>query len=210
MNSSPALYRTPSVAQQEAVSPLEPLPQYRDWQHDDRNGEDLHEQIAYLKREMDRLKRLRLELYESRPDVEYIEFRLVVLIKVAEHRNRLLRRYRNDPLALSSPRGTGKVGELASDLKQLWPLPRFCRDLLLLDLQGHGDRLRARCPVPIHNDKSPSFVVFVDTDRWHCFGACNAGGDIYDLIKAIYRHEDFTAQVRMLAEATGQFMAVSR
>lgn len=209
MNSQ-TVYRTPAPAQQEAVSPLEPLPQYREWQDDDRDNKDCLEEIAYLQREMERLKRLRLELYESRVDVEYIEFRLTSLLNTVEHRKRLLRRYRSDPLAPSWPQGTGKIGELASDLKQLWPLPKFCRDLLLLDLQGHGDRLRARCPVPIHNDKSPSFVVFVDTDRWHCFGACNSGGDVYDLIRAIYGHEDFPSQVKMLAEVTGQFMVVSR
>ncbi len=195
------------------TSPLEPLPQYRPWKHDRRDDADLLEQLAFLTREVGELKRLRLDLRESQPDVEYIEFRLgelQELLKIVEHRKRLVEKYRNDPLVPSWPQGTGKIGRLASDLKLFWPLPKFCREMLLLDLQGRGDQLRACCPVPTHNDKSPSFVVFTRDDRWHCFGACGSGGDVYDLIRAIYGHEDFTAQVRMLAEETGRSMEAHR
>ena len=32
---------------------------------------------------------------------------------------------------------------------------------------------------PFHpNEKTPSFYVWADTQRWRCFGACNTGGDV--------------------------------
>jgi DNA primase len=46
-----------------------------------------------------------------------------------------------------------------------------------------GARWTARCPLPDHEDKSPSFVVFVETNTWYCFGACQRGGDVIDLAR---------------------------
>ena len=204
MNST-ALYSIPDEAQPHLASIHEPLRQYRDWQFDNRVVADLLEQIAYLRGHIEQLQYLRLELSNSLSDVHYIDHRLGELgqlLATVERRKRLLQRHQNDPMVPCWPKRAGRVGELALDLKRLWPLPRFCRELLLVDLQGRGDQLRARCPIPTHDDKSPSFVVFTASDRWRCFGACNIGGDVYDLIKCVYGHEDFRAQVRMLADAT--------
>ena len=33
----------------------------------------------------------------------------------------------------------------------------------------------ATCPFPDHDDSTPSFVMYVDTDSYHCFG-CNKSG----------------------------------
>lgn len=202
MNST-ALYSISDTAQPASVSPYEPLPQYKAWRYDNRVTLDILEEIAYLEESIEVLKDFRLKFCDSPRDVEYVGVRLKELLPVVEQRRRLLRQHQGDPLAPSWPTNAGKVGRLASDLKQVWPLPRFCRELLLVDLQGHGDQLRARCPAPTHHDKTPSFVVFVSSDRWRCFGACNTSGDIFDLIRVIYGHESFTAQVKMLARATG-------
>ncbi|MCC6629391.1 MAG: toprim domain-containing protein [Chloroflexi bacterium] len=49
---------------------------------------------------------------------------------------------------------------------------------------GRG-RLLARCPLPGHaRDRDPSFVVYADQGRYHCFG-CRSGGDVIDLVAAI-------------------------
>ncbi|MDA1229102.1 MAG: CHC2 zinc finger domain-containing protein, partial [Chloroflexi bacterium] len=41
---------------------------------------------------------------------------------------------------------------------------KFC------DLQPAGrDKMRARCP--LHSERSPSFVVYIETQSWHCYGA---------------------------------------
>lgn len=37
---------------------------------------------------------------------------------------------------------------------------------------------------PLHSEANgESFKVFVDSQRWQCFGACQAGGDVIDLIE---------------------------
>lgn len=38
---------------------------------------------------------------------------------------------------------------------------------------------------PFHKDRSPSFYVFADGKRWHCFG-CNATGDVLDFVQRYY------------------------
>lgn len=40
---------------------------------------------------------------------------------------------------------------------------------------------------PLHGEKTPSFVVYEETDSWHCFG-CSSGGDA---IEFIIQYEEF-------------------
>ena len=47
-------------------------------------------------------------------------------------------------------------------------------------LRGEGRRLVARCP--FHEDRSPSFSVYLETQSFHCFG-CGASGDVIDFIR---------------------------
>ena len=44
-------------------------------------------------------------------------------------------------------------------------------------------RLKGLCP--IHDERTPSFVVYVDEGRWHCYGACGVGGDVIDLAQKL-------------------------
>lgn len=46
-----------------------------------------------------------------------------------------------------------------------------------------------RCPLPGHNDSTPSFWVYPASRSWYCFG-CATGGDVFDLA----RHFDMTAR----------------
>jgi DNA primase len=53
-------------------------------------------------------------------------------------------------------------------------------------LQRVGDRWTARCPLPGHEDRTPSFTVYTETNSWFCFGACQCGGDVVDLAAAAW------------------------
>jgi predicted Fe-S protein YdhL (DUF1289 family) len=44
----------------------------------------------------------------------------------------------------------------------------------------------ARCPLPDHDDNSPSFKAY-DNQTWVCYG-CNRGGHIYNFAAALWGH----------------------
>jgi len=50
-----------------------------------------------------------------------------------------------------------------------------------VELRKSGRSYSAFCP--FHADtRTPSFVVFPETQTWHCFGACGEGGDVFTFI----------------------------
>ena len=54
-----------------------------------------------------------------------------------------------------------------------------------------GGKWQACCPLPDHDDKTPSFFVFGD-GRWRCFG-CSRGGDVVDLYMMVNGYEEHEA-----------------
>ena len=47
-------------------------------------------------------------------------------------------------------------------------------------LTRHGADLLGKCP--FHDDRTPSLVITPAKNLWHCLGACNAGGDVIELV----------------------------
>lgn len=66
-------------------------------------------------------------------------------------------------------------------------------------LKKAGTNLKGLCP--FHSEKTPSFVVYKDTQSFYCFG-CGAGGDV---ISFIMRQEnlDYVSAVEFLARRAG-------
>jgi DNA primase len=73
-----------------------------------------------------------------------------------------------------------------------------------VQLKKAGRTYKGICP--FHAEKTPSFVVFPDTQSWHCFGACGTGGDVFAFLM---RHDglDFSEALRQLAERAGVLLA---
>ena len=57
---------------------------------------------------------------------------------------------------------------------------------------------------PFHNEKTPSFVVYTETQSFYCFG-CGTGGDVITFIKNI-NHLDYVEAVKFLAARAGMPM----
>lgn len=70
------------------------------------------------------------------------------------------------------------------------------------DLKQAGTVHKALCPFPTHNEKTPSFTVYPDQQTWHCYGACDAGGDVIDFYMH-YHGVDKSTAIHALASEFG-------
>jgi DNA primase len=60
-------------------------------------------------------------------------------------------------------------------------------------LTGPGGR-RRRCPLPDHEDKTPSFTPYPETQSFFCFG-CLRGGDVVELYRLAHGYGEREAHV---------------
>lgn len=60
-------------------------------------------------------------------------------------------------------------------------------------LKKQGSQYIGSCP--FHNDKTPSFIVYPQTQSWHCFGNCSSkSGDVYSYVMQKYGYNFIKAK----------------
>jgi DNA primase len=84
--------------------------------------------------------------------------------------------------------------EIISEIKYKNPIDEVIGSYV--NLKRAGRNLNGLCP--FHNEKTPSFTVYTDTQSFYCFG-CGAGGDVFTFTRKI-ENLDYIEAVKRLAE----------
>lgn len=69
-----------------------------------------------------------------------------------------------------------------------------CTEFIDTEMEYRNGKFKASCP--FHNEKTPSFYIFEETNRYHCFG-CKKNGDVIQLVME-KNSLDFFQAVRFL------------
>ena len=87
---------------------------------------------------------------------------------------------RGDPDTQRS--GPGSFRRQIDAVKEAARIEEVAGDYGEFKLAGAG-RLLGRCISPDHSDRTPSMTIYVDEQRFRCFGlGCGAHGDVLDLV----------------------------
>ncbi len=89
--------------------------------------------------------------------------------------------------------------EFLSELKMRTDITDLVSSYVSLDSRRQGRTHKGLCP--FHNEKTPSFMVYEDTQSFYCFG-CGAGGDAITFTMKI-ENLDYVEAVKFLADRAG-------
>jgi hypothetical protein len=127
----------------------------------------------------------------------YCEMQLEAMVAELESRQRLFRARQHDPLRPTWPTDTDALQGRIDAVKAAWPMERFCRELLRMELTPTGSgRFKGHCPMIGHKEQTPSFIVYPDDRAW-CFG-CSRGGDVITIAQYILNLDRFIDALRKL------------
>ena len=94
--------------------------------------------------------------------------------------------------------------EFLSELKMRTDITDLVSSYVSLDSRRQGRTHKGLCP--FHNEKTPSFMVYEDTQSFYCFG-CGAGGDAITFTMKI-ENLDYVEAVKFLADRAGLSLPV--
>lgn len=165
---------------------------------DDLRGIETRDLIA----EVEAWRYLALEVADD-PDGSraYVAREVEAMVAELERRQRLRRSRPDDPLTPAWP--NERFRDRVAAVKAAWPVERLARELLCLDLIPTGqDRYKARCPLPGHDDRTPSFAIDAAKGVAFCHG-CKRGGDVLKIAQMVLNEPRFMVVVEALEREGG-------
>ncbi len=101
----------------------------------------------------------------------------------------------------------GSHGKICTYMASKEVIDRIRETLDIVDVVGSVVTLKKmgkyfKAPCPFHQEKTPSFVVSPERQRWHCFGSCHEGGDIFSFVMK-YHHTTFPEAILELGKQAG-------
>lgn len=131
----------------------------------------------------------------------YFRYQIEVILAELLRRRKLLEGQRHHPLA-----SVWQSGELRNNrerierARQRWPIDLFLTQSLGCTLTPRGPHAAiCRCPLPNHDDSSPSFHVDLIKNVGYCFG-CQRGGDVIELTRWYLNNGSFMDALRALEQ----------
>lgn len=94
--------------------------------------------------------------------------------KIKDYEKRLKAHKQSGSYVIASNQ-EGRITQVDIDRAKQSPI----LDLFTGKIKRYGKRATVHCP--LHSEKTPSFVIYLDQNSWHCYG-CNEGGDVIALI----------------------------
>jgi hypothetical protein len=98
-----------------------------------------------------------------------------------------------EPLKIKSNDGR-QVFESIESIKARYDIVDYIGQYVVL--KKSGNKFVGVCP--FHSEKRGSFFVYPKNQTWHCFGACNIGGDIITFIQK-YDHLEIKDVLKRLS-----------
>lgn len=132
-----------------------------------------------------------------------LEYQIEAQVAELERRHQLLLAHPDDPLRPTWPKSDETFRARIEAVKHSWPIVRFCRELLVMDLTPTGPgKWKSRCPLPGHDDRTPSFSIDETKNVAFCHG-CQRGGDVLKLTQFMLNLERFIDALRRLEREGG-------
>lgn len=133
------------------------------------------------------------------------ESRAFLAWTVEQIRAELLRRWklRARPQAPAWPPERDRKGELEEIKRRITviDLVQFAVGRDVYDRRGPHD-VWCRCPLPGHEEETPSFHIDTARQVWHCFG-CGRGGSVFELARHLWDEPMFARVVERLRTLAG-------
>ncbi|HZG72785.1 MAG TPA: CHC2 zinc finger domain-containing protein, partial [Chondromyces sp.] len=93
------------------------------------------------------------------------------------------------------------IYQIKSTISLIDALERYTGEIFY-NIRTNRSRFNIRCP--FHNDRNPSFTVYMDTNTFRCWSGCNEGkpGDVIDFVR-LFQNVDTKEAIKLLIDDYG-------